>query len=167
MNEGMGPHSADEYATFVGSNVHKFLPKFSKYRATPSTFQPGWNWAAFFFTFWWFLYRKMYLWAMVGFATFLIPNLGLLVSIGWGIAANYLYFRHATAKITELKAFHGAKSGLYLPDAGGVNTWVPWVALIVTGGFIALLMLGVIGAALFASSWSFWWLEAPMNGTTI
>jgi len=152
MSDHVGPHSAEDYAAFVGNNVHKFLPKFSKYIAEPTSFHPGWNWAAFFFSFWWFLYRKMYLWSVICFITLCLPYFNLLIAIGWGIAANSLYFKQATAKIAETKAFHGDSYRIYLSDAGGVNGWVPWVALLVTGAFFLLLMLGIIGAALIASA---------------
>lgn len=145
------PHSDEDYAVFIDKNVHKFLPKFKGYLVDPTGFHPGWSWAAFFFTFWWFLYRKMYFMALFAFVTLWVPYLNLLVLICWGIAANNLYFRHATSKISELKAMHGKQYGIYLRDMGGVNSWVPWVALIVSGGFVLLAMLGLFGIALLAS----------------
>ncbi len=145
------PHTDEDYAAFIDRNIHKFLPKFKSYDVNPAAFQPGWNWAAFFFSFWWFLYRKMYLWALLCFITLCLPYLNLLIMIGWGIAANYLYYKHANAKIAEVKAYHGSNYGVYLRDAGGVNTWVPWVALLVMGGFVAMLMLfGILGAMLMS-----------------
>ncbi|QGY40193.1 hypothetical protein GM415_08645 [Pseudodesulfovibrio cashew] len=152
MNQAMGPHSAEDYAAFIDRNVHKFLPKFSTYCANPASFHPGWNWAAFFFTFWWYLYRKMYLWAALCFVTMWLPYFNLIIWIGWGVAANSLYFRHANTKIAEAKAFYGSGYQVYLRDAGGVNTWVPWVALLISGGFFLLALLGFISMAFFAAA---------------
>lgn len=146
------PHSDADYAAFIDRNVHKFLPKFHGYAVDPAGFHPGWNWAAFFFTFWWFLYRKMYLWAVLCFCTLWLPYLNIIIWVGWGVAANCLYFKHANAKISELKSYHSANYSVYLRDVGGVNGWVPWVALIVSGGFIVLVMLGMLGLAFLAST---------------
>ncbi len=146
-------HSDEDYAAFVDKSVHKFLPKFNAYSANPAEFQLGWNWAAFFFTFWWFLYRKMYVWAVVCFVSLWVPYLNLLVWIGWGVAANSLYFKHANTKISELKTYHGDGYGVYLRDSGGVNGWVPWVAILVSGGFFLLIMLLTLaGVALMGGS---------------
>ncbi|HAN44454.1 MAG TPA: hypothetical protein DCP97_03590 [Ruminococcaceae bacterium] len=49
--------SAREYALFVGQNSFYFLPKFKEYNRSK---MPSWNWPAFFFDFFYFLYRKMY-----------------------------------------------------------------------------------------------------------
>lgn len=153
MHQGANlPHSNEDYGTFIDKNVHKFLPKFNGYGVNPTAFHPGWNWAAFFFTFWWFLYRKMYLWAIVSFVTLWVPYFNLIVWIGWGIAANNLYFKHANAKIAEVKAYHGDSYGVYLRDIGGVNSWVPWVALLVSGGFFLLVILGFFSLAILASA---------------
>lgn len=152
MQENLGIHSAEDYGAFVDRNVHKFLPKFGKYAVNPTGFHPGWNWAAFFFNFWWFLYRKMYLWSVLCFISLCLPYFNLLIIVGWGIAANYLYYKHATDKIAETKTFHGESYAIYLRDAGGVNTWVPWVALIMTGAIFLLLMLGLLGVALVAAA---------------
>lgn len=147
------PHSNEDYAAFVDRNVHKFLPKFNGYAVNPTGFHPGWNWAAFFFSFWWFLYRKMYLWSVICFITLCLPYLNLFILIGWGVAANNLYYKHANTKIAEVKAFHGDGYRIYLRDAGGVNPWVPWVALLVSGGFVLLaLLFGFLGAALLAAT---------------
>lgn len=137
-------HSREDYAAFIDKNVHKFLPQFQEYSVNPVSFHAGWNWAAFLFTFWWYLYRKMYLWAVISFITLLVPYLNLFIWIGWGVAANYLYFKHSNDKINELKAFHGAGYAVYLKDTGSVNSWVPWVAILVSGGFFVLVMLWVL-----------------------
>lgn len=153
--DGYPPPTSDptdeEYAAFIGPNVHKYLPKFRQYAENPVNFQAGWNWPAFFFTFWWYLYRKMYLWAAVCFVTLLVPYMQIFIMIGWGIAANYLYFRHAGAKMQELRSYHGSNYAIYLAQTGGVNRWVPWVAVIVSGGFLLLVLAGAIGVALLAS----------------
>lgn len=147
-------HSADDYAAYVDKNIHKFLPKFSGFGMDPGGFHASWNWAAFFFTFWWFLYRKMYMWAVICFLTMWLPYFNLLIWIGWGVMANGLYYRHANVKISEVKLLQGERYPMYLRDAGGVNGWVPWVGFLVSGGFfIVAALLGLLSFAVFAGSW--------------
>jgi len=50
---------AKDYVLFVGNNSFYFLPKFKSFAEKERTFVP--NWSAFFFTFFYYLYRKMYL----------------------------------------------------------------------------------------------------------
>lgn len=167
MFQQAGPHSVEDYAAFVGKRVYTYVPKFGLYSARPATFHPGWNWAAFLFTFWWFLYRKMYMWAAVSFVTFCLPIPHLLCMIGWGVAANFLYYRHAAGKISELKLYHGESYATFLKPNGGVNGWVPLVAFLVMGGFVLLALLGLVSMALLTSSWHMWWFTAPPAGTPI
>ena len=138
----------EEYAAYIGNNVYKFMPLFKRYSLQPATFQAGWNWPAFFFSFWWYLYRKMYFWALAAFITLLIPYFNLVIMIGWGVAANYLYFRHANNKIDECRSVQGPAFMQCLYESGGVNGWVPWVAVVVSCGFFTLAVLGVLSLAL-------------------
>lgn len=167
MFQQAGPHSAEDYAAFVGKRVYTYVPKFGLYAARPAAFHPGWNWAAFSFTFWWFLYRKMYMWAAVSFVVFCLPVPHLFSMIAWGVAANFLYYRHSTAKISDLKMYHGDSYALFLKPNGGVNGWVPLVALLVAGAFAVLAFLGFVSLALLTSSWQMWWFTAPPVGTPI
>lgn len=128
----------EEFKKFIGKNYHIFIPKFDKFSIMPAAFHPSWNWPAFFFAPWWFLYRKMYLWAVLSFICLWIPYLNLLAWIGWAVAANDLYYKHMHKKIAELKAFHGPEYEQYLLTIGGVHGWVPLVAIIVTLTPIAL-----------------------------
>ena len=138
--------SDDEYAAFIGPNATTYLPLFRKYAVNPNGFNAGWNWAAFFFSFWWYLYRKMYLWAAVCFVTMMLPYFNLIIWLAWAVAANQLYYKHAETKMQEVRAVHGASYFSFLPDAGGVNRWVPWVAIIISGGFLLVLVtLGLLG----------------------
>lgn len=169
MGQGMNtlPHSDEDYAAFIDKNVHTYLPKFHGYGMDPAGFHPGWNWAAFFFTFWWFLYRKMYVWAVICFATLWVPYFNILVWIGWGVAANCLYFKHSTAKIAEIKSLQGGSYRVYLRGIGGVNGWVPWLALLVSGGFFLLVILGFLGMAFLTSAWVASWVVPFTPGVAI
>jgi len=60
--------SAEDAAIFVRQDSHRYISKFQKITNGKLT----WNWAAFFFTPYWFFYRKLYKIGAVIFAIFLL-----------------------------------------------------------------------------------------------
>jgi Tfp pilus assembly major pilin PilA len=69
------------YRAAVGAKKADFyVPKFIRFDQ-PGTSRLSWNWPAFFFSFYWFLYRRMY-------ATWVIYS--LLIPIGIGVASAIL-----------------------------------------------------------------------------
>jgi len=126
--------SEEDFATFIGKNAEVYFRKFKKFRIDePDKFAIQWNWPAFLFTYIWFAYRKMYKWAAVAFLIgsaiglvlpFFLPFWWLL----FGLAGNFLYFRHARGKILEVKAAKKftSREGLSaaLQQEGGVNRWI-------------------------------------------
>ena len=138
-----------EYTSFVGKNPSYYLQKFNKFSFMPMSFHASWHWPAFLASFWWFLYRKMYLWAGLCFVSMCIPYINFVAWIGWAVAANYLYFQHTQKKISELKAYQPDSYQQYLVSIGGVHGWVPIVSVIVT--LLPLLFIGcaVVGMSSF------------------
>ena len=124
----------EDFATFIDKNAEVYFRKFKKFRIDePDKFALQWNWPAFLFTYIWFAYRKMYKWAAVAFLTgsaiglvlpFLLPFWWLL----FGMAGNFLYFRHARGKILEVKAakpfMNREELSAALQQEGGVNRWI-------------------------------------------
>ncbi len=50
----------EDFALFVGKNAEKYLGKFRKFTQNgEDIFAATWHWPAFFFSFWWTLYRKL------------------------------------------------------------------------------------------------------------
>lgn len=143
--------TTEEYTKFIGKNYHVFIPKFERFSILPMSFHASWNWSAFFFCSWWFLYRKMYLWALLSFISLCIPYLNLAAWIGWTVAANDLYYKHVQKKVSELKHFHGQDYAQHLVAIGGVHGWVPLVAIIVS--LIPLLLAGAC-IGIFATAFS-------------
>lgn len=134
----------EELALFVGKNADKYLPKFRKFNEGGKTsFSATWNWPAFLFTFWWLIYRKMYLWAILILLTAWIPCAGLLLMIGFGMSANYLYYNHARKKLLALRtaAASEADRGAAIGRAGGVNN----VAIVIVP-LVIVAMLGILAA---------------------
>lgn len=124
----------EDFALFIGKNAEGYFRKFKKFRINePDKFAITWNWPAFLFTYIWFAYRKMYKWAGVAFVIGSILGLFLpfLLPFWWllfGMAGNFLYFRHARGKILEVKADERFNSREELSAAlqheGGVNRWI-------------------------------------------
>jgi Tfp pilus assembly major pilin PilA len=75
--------------------------------------------------FFWLLYRKLYLWALVCSLAGLIPFVGFAAMVFFGISANYLYYRHGKKKLLEIKTAQPApdvQRAAAIARAGGVNS---------------------------------------------
>jgi hypothetical protein len=117
----------EEYSAYIGPNAGTYLDVFSRFTAAGGGgyghgFAFSWNWPAFFCGVWWYLYRKMYLWAAVDFGVSVVFGWTFFVPLLWAAAravtGNYLYFLQAERKIREAAAYPSA----YSPaggDAGG------------------------------------------------
>jgi hypothetical protein len=124
----------EDFAVFIGKNAEGYFRKFKKFKINePDRFAITWNWPAFLFTYIWLAYRKMYKWAGIAFVIGSILGLFLpfLLPFWWllfGMAGNFLYFRHARGKILEVKADERFNSreelSAALQDEGGVNRWI-------------------------------------------
>ncbi len=147
-----GPGS-DDVSAFVGKNAAYYKEKFRKFTVLGvETFVPTWNWAACLCNFWWMLYRKLYLWALLWFLLSFIPFFGFAFWVASGIAGNYIYYHHAGVKIREARAATPPeKLPAVLSELGGVNGWVIPVAIVVTFGILLLAILIGIGMGLFCS----------------
>lgn len=125
---------------YVGEKSGYYLGNFRKFRVGRiEAFAPTWNWSAFLFGTWWFLYRKMYPWALLAFVLSCIPIVGFAAWIATGIAGNYIYWRHVSAQIAKARtATPESELPATLSQMGGVHAWVIWVG-------IALAILAFVG----------------------
>ncbi len=137
-----------EYQAFIGPEENKYLPRFKRFDELAGNFKAGWHWPAFLFTFWWYLYRKLYVWAIVIFVVSFVPYLNFAAMIASGVAGYYLYYRKARQDIERLKdAFPGKDITGACAEIGGVHRWVIWVGIVVSLLFLILAFtLGLIGA---------------------
>lgn len=131
--------SPDDLAAYVGSKAPFYLPRFKRFFDRGDSFAATWNWPAFFCTFWWLLYRKMYLWALAVFALSMFFSPGhLVLMVLSGLFGNYLYYRQARSRVLETAAQVGSDEVRdELARRGGVHRWVPWVAV---AGMLLLIM---------------------------
>jgi len=99
-------------ATLGERNRIYYLTRFEQYDQKGLVLKAGWNWSAFFFSYIWALYRKMYGWffAYMGItllATYFVgaglawwPSIAItLVWITFTIYANSLYYNNIKKKI--------------------------------------------------------------------
>ena len=126
----------------VGTKQEYYIPKFQEMKSQNK--KTSWNWVAFFFTPYWFMYRKMY---GYGFATlgvaFLIslinaPIFSLLALGGYivmGIFANYIYMQWLEKNANQVKTMNEPFRTQFIQKNGGVNstalvlTIIGWVVL--------------------------------------
>ncbi len=124
-------------------------------------FALSWNWpAAFFDSFLWFLYRKMYMFALLyavapALAIFLTGDMtvGIVSRILAGASANYLYFWHVKDKlqrIMSLPNMNDAARADLVREEGGVQPYVLWL-----GAALHVFMFGLLVAAI---------IEGPPEG---
>jgi hypothetical protein len=152
------PLTAEELTAYIGPRAERYRSRFERFTRTGTTrFGFSWNNPAAFAGMWWYLYRKMYGWALVDFVLSVLLGWTLFVPILWGVAravtADYLYFLQADRCIGAARPISSGFGALAanpvhltrLAGEGGVNAWVTWVAI--AGAFLFLAIL------LFAFSW--------------
>lgn len=147
-----------EYTAFIGPNDDDYIPAFREFEASGSDkFVRTWNWGAFIGGPWWLLYRKMHLYAAIYFILALpffvfIPLLGLIPMAGLGMAGNFIYYKYAKKKISEVKLMHPVRD--ITPDLqviGGIYKW----------GFF----VGVLGTIILF--WAIWTAGMIITGLSI
>jgi hypothetical protein len=159
----------DDFRSFIGKNAEKYIRKFKKFEAGGrDKFQASWHWPAFFFGWLWFVYRRLYLWALLVFAIGLISSftmrvlevktngisgiffgfvVGIVIMIIWGTSANYIYYIKTKEKITELKNLYPSEKHRQaeLPRAGGVNR----IAIVIPLALFIIIFLTVLSVPVY------------------
>jgi len=117
-------------------------------------FALSWNWpAALFDSFLWFLYRKMYMFALLyavapALAIFLTGDMmvGIVSRVLAGASANYLYYWHVKDKVQRIMAVPNLDTTVrarLIQEEGGVQPYVLWL-----GAALHVLMLGLLIAGI-------------------
>lgn len=165
------PTSLQLWETFIGpskslqfswSTWWTWRPAFEYYKEkfakleTPDgpRFALSWNWpAAFFDSFLWFLYRKMYMFALLyavapALAIFITGDMavGIVSRVLAGASANYLYYWHVKDKVQRIMSIPDmddtARASL-IREEGGVQPYVLWL-----GAALHVLMFGLLVSAI-------------------
>ena len=130
-------------------------------------FALSWNWpAALFDSFLWFLYRKMYMFALLyavapALAIFLTGDVmvGIVSRMLAGASANYLYYWHVKDKVQRIMALPSLDDSgraRLIQEEGGVQPYVLWLGVV-----LHVLMLGLLAAAIVQGPS----VEDPLGGT--
>jgi len=142
----------DLWRRFIGPHADRYLDQFKKFGpANSPRFALTWNWPAFVFvSFLWFLYRKMYLYALVYaigpmISTYLTGDMtvGLAWSMIAGATANYVYYWHCREQIAQIKKqgwTNPAGQDQALKEAGGVQPYVIYVGIAFYALFIMMMV---------------------------
>ena len=144
MNAHQATTVREEYCTFIGKNAEKYLTKFQQFQVNGGDqFSVTWHWPAFLFPFFWMVYRKLYLWALLvlvlGVTIGRISSIGVLIPmVIFGITANYIYYKHMKKKLLELQQLKPAPEpqSAAIARTGGVNN----------RALVVVLMVGSIAA---------------------
>lgn len=141
--EGIGADAREVRERLVGTKTEYYLPKFETMETLNSA--TSWNWAAFFFSTAWMLYRKMYafgigLWLVSNVISLLgVPLLSLAVSIGVGVFGNYLYMKDINNRTDKAMNLQPEEREVFIQKNAG-TTWVP-VVLLYLLSFAVLMMI--------------------------
>lgn len=129
---------------------HYYLDQFRKFSSGPTTrFTLTWNWPAFLIDpFLWFLYRKMYLYALIYalgpvLSAYLTGDftVGVVWRVMAGVSGNYIYYWHIREHLNEIRKAPSLGANGWeeqIRDRGGVQPYVIWI------GVLLYLMLGAI-----------------------
>jgi hypothetical protein len=134
-----------DFAVFIGKNSEKYLVRFKGFmQGGQDSFAVTWHWPAFIVPFFWLLYRKLYGWSILALVLGLVPYVGIMSHIAFGMAAHYIYYRHAKEKLLGLKARQSSETerAADMARAGGVNNAAVVIAIVLS----ALALVGILAA---------------------
>ena len=154
-NDSVRYDDMDDINLFVQKNQMFYQEKFDRIIKTGD--KKTWNWAAFFLSIYWMLYRKMYLQAgglfLLNFLVGCIPYIGWLLNIGiWigvGMYSNSLYLDHIRKKLAEINMINSNDKEFMIMKKGGTNLVLP--IAIAVGGFVIAFILIILFASVMGS----------------
>jgi hypothetical protein len=140
------------WRAFIGPNADRYMEQFRKFTSGQvPRFALTWHWPAFLFDpFLWFLYRKMYLYAVVYavgpvISAYLTGDItvGIVWRVMAGASANYIYYWHVREHLAPIRQKQGwdtTGQERALKDLGGVQPYVVWVGVALHVLLLALLI---------------------------
>ena len=152
----------EAWAAVIGdNNTHHYLTRFESLARGGSG---GWHWPAFFVTWYWMLYRKMWLPALIyffapwvgavaiGVAAAAAPGLAVVLYIAqWGailvvpgLMAHKWYFKHCENRIRDVRARGGSKDQMVarLEAAGGTSG----IIVVIVAALLIIATIGILAA---------------------
>ena len=156
-------------ATLGDRNRIYYLTKFKQFDHRGSGIEISWNWPAFFFSYIWALYRKMYAWFFTYLGFFVLamyleitgftwwPSIAItLVWVAFTVYANSLYYNNIKKKISDAQenVKDDPKLVEHLQHKGGVHRWVIWSSIALTIFYILGTFIGGVFMAMYSVSMS-------------
>jgi hypothetical protein len=148
----------DNFAAFVQKRIDYYLARWEVF--AQSNEKISWNWAAFFFSVYWLMYRKMYIPAIAVFVGSRIVKYTIalrgghsygfttvLVCLGCGLLGNWLYYQYASRKIADVADTAGTDDpsliGRTIESIGGTS--LLWVfVLMIAGGIVDRMLIAAL-----------------------
>jgi hypothetical protein len=147
-------HTEGDYTVFFGPNAEKFLGHWRKLVAKNKQQAAGWCWPAFFVSYVWYFYRKMY---GFGFVLFLVPIAVVLllpkfspsllvIHLFFAVYAKSWYIGHAGLKILKAKTQgqNDEERADLIGKAGGVSLPLGILSGVVLVGQTLLFLLSLL-----------------------
>lgn len=137
----------EDWATeiFVGNNYDYYKKKWD-HRSPEKSFT-SWNWVAFFFPYYWMVFRKMYLNAFLIFIGIIIglfiPFAGLALHCLSGAYGNYLYLKKCHSTIKTASQYTNPEACIYLKKHGKTSITALILSIAIVISIAAIILLGV------------------------
>lgn len=148
----------ENFAAFVEKKEEYYLAKWDVFEN--SSEKISWNWAAFFFSAYWMMYRKMYIPAVFVFAgtrvvKYMIALSGgqsyrlttLITLVATGMLGNWIYYVYASRKITDVADTAGTDDpviiGRTVREVGGTS-WLWVFLLMIVGNVVDKVLTSVL-----------------------
>ncbi len=116
----------DEIANFIKDSGEYYSDKFRLVQEKKRTI--SWNWGAFLFAGFWFLYRKMYkVGLLILAATIYSSNIIKSTWFSWaismfcGLFANFIYLIYCDEKLSQISKFNDDEKEVQILKQGGVS----------------------------------------------
>lgn len=127
-----------ELPQYIGSNKEYYINEFSSLKRQRN--YTSWNWAAFLFSSFWCMYRKMYIpgaiLLSVNFIFFLIGGiffeiLALVIAAAAGLFLNYFYMCDLERRAAKGKNLAEPWKSQYIKQYGDTNATIPSVVAVI------------------------------------
>lgn len=132
--------------TFVGDNYYYYKTKWE--HKNPNRAFTSWNWAAFFFPFYWMVFRKMYLYAflflIVSIVGGIIPFSGIVFHCLLSSYANYLYFKRSNAVVQTASQYSNDEARMHLNKHGGTSVMGLILSITIVISLVGLIFWGLM-----------------------
>jgi len=117
----------EDFSKVVQGKSDYYIPKFENLKENEN--KESWNFAGFFFSFSWLVYRKMYVEGFVALGIKILlmyigkyeTSVSLIIRLICGVYGNYIYFKHCEKKVNDAMNLDNDIKNNRLENSGGVS----------------------------------------------